>query len=53
MAGAEAWKALPAVEKGRVRFVDPVIWADGMSYGAAHTVLDQIEKLFEDPDLRD
>jgi len=38
------WRMLPAVRSGRVHRIDPAVWMEFSGLGAAHRVLDDIER---------
>jgi iron complex transport system substrate-binding protein len=52
MVPSEPWKALSAVQGGRVREVDHRVWLDGQSYGAAFELLKQLLEFYSDDQMR-
>jgi ABC-type Fe3+-hydroxamate transport system substrate-binding protein len=49
---SDPWKALTAVQGGRVREVDDRVWLEGQSYSAAFELLKQLLEFFDDEEMR-
>ncbi len=47
--GNPLWQLLPAVRAGRVAPLDPAVWMEFSGIGAAHRVLDDVERLILPP----